>query len=703
MKDELKRQCTIVILKITLFFASYLLSVIVGGLIVYATFYGFVNYSLEAIVDLFNEGMIFYGVLLILFNLLICGFFILYGLYPMKFLFRRNKKGLKNQVEISEADNPQLFALIRDVATATGNRMPLHVYVSPEVNACVFYENTLQSIFLPTRKNLMVGIGLCANTNTEELKAVMAHEFGHFSQKTMKVGSAIYYANVVMYDMAFQEDRWDMLLDKLFRSFSNCRYAGWYGLAVYAVLFVLYHILVFAKDLLRWMYKFVNSSYYSLSRQMEYDADKVACDVVGRDVFVSSMVKIEFAANCNENSIILWRRLLYSGHYASLLGTAKFYERVVAEERNTSVSYDVLKKDLYDVEEYHSEISFSNVFSDHPSTRERIEAVKNMPDKRVQNFIPAASLFDKDVERLIEIMVYPTGSGNIAYEEAAHQPALSGEELKEWIKSDCERAFLPLKYRIFFNSMRILPIDYIDIASAASYPFNDENRNILYEYISASKDYTLLLQLAEQDEIEYVSYKGHRYAVSNLPIGEHRSLLDMLYGKCLAVQRQMYAYLSVNSPKEFNVRNMYLYLFDAFGRLGEINQIDEEVAKIAERLQNPIDDDDEPDDFFDVKVNFKTLDKSFRQCISKCNVNIFPFCIGINAVDEKIINDFVAISEKPVPEYQEWDIGQVVDVVCNFTKYKNALNEVLSYVVMSVKRDLVSVAEAIENNKAVGL
>ena len=64
------------ILKITLFFASYLLSVIVGGLIVYATFYGFVNYSLEAIVDLFNEGMIFYGVLLILFNLLICGFFI---------------------------------------------------------------------------------------------------------------------------------------------------------------------------------------------------------------------------------------------------------------------------------------------------------------------------------------------------------------------------------------------------------------------------------------------------------------------------------------------------------------------------------------------------------------------------------------------------------------------------------------------------
>lgn len=325
MKDELKRQCTIVILKITLFFASYLLSVIVGGLIVYATFYGFVNYSLEAIVDLFNEGMIFYGVLLILFNLLICGFFILYGLYPMKFLFRRNKKGLKNQVEISEADNPQLFALIRDVATATVNRMPLHVYVSPEVNACVFYENTLQSIFLPTRKNLMVGIGLCANTNTEELKAVMAHEFGHFSQKTMKVGSAIYYANVVMYDMAFQEDRWDMLLDKLFRSFSNCRYAGWYGLAVYAVLFVLYHILVFAKDLLRWMYKFVNSSYYSLSRQMEYDADKVACDVVGRDVFVSSMVKIEFAANCNENSIILWRRLLYSGHYASLLGTAKFY------------------------------------------------------------------------------------------------------------------------------------------------------------------------------------------------------------------------------------------------------------------------------------------------------------------------------------------------------------------------------------------
>lgn len=84
----------------------------------------------------------------------------------------------------------------------------------------------------------MVGLGLFVNTNTEEVKSIIAHEFGHFAQSSMKIGSVIYYLNTVMYDMAFQEDRWDAWLDKYFRGLMNlCRFGGWYGVIGQIVLF----------------------------------------------------------------------------------------------------------------------------------------------------------------------------------------------------------------------------------------------------------------------------------------------------------------------------------------------------------------------------------------------------------------------------------------------------------------------------------
>jgi Zn-dependent protease with chaperone function len=37
-------------------------------------------------------------------------------------------------------------------------------------------------MFLPIKKNLQIGLGLVNSLNVSEFKAVMAHEFGHFTQ-----------------------------------------------------------------------------------------------------------------------------------------------------------------------------------------------------------------------------------------------------------------------------------------------------------------------------------------------------------------------------------------------------------------------------------------------------------------------------------------------------------------------------------------
>ena len=71
--------------------------------------------------------------------------------------------------------------------------------------------------FLPTPKNLQIGLGLLNVLNLSEFKAVLAHEFGHFTQKSMRVGSYVYIANRFMIDMVAGRDWLDDLMLRLRR------------------------------------------------------------------------------------------------------------------------------------------------------------------------------------------------------------------------------------------------------------------------------------------------------------------------------------------------------------------------------------------------------------------------------------------------------------------------------------------------------
>ena len=105
--------------------------------------------------------------------------FVIYLIKPL-FSFKKNLN--KERVAVSRKDCPKLFALIESLSNSTGFRMPRHVYLTTAVNACVFYNTGFWSIFLPVRKNLEIGLGLFNSTSIQEVKAVLAHEFGHLIQ-----------------------------------------------------------------------------------------------------------------------------------------------------------------------------------------------------------------------------------------------------------------------------------------------------------------------------------------------------------------------------------------------------------------------------------------------------------------------------------------------------------------------------------------
>lgn len=122
--------------------------------------------------------------------MLIAGGTVLWSLVP------RFSKWVAPGPRVEEADQPRLFALIRQVAQAMGQPMPQEVYLFPEVNA--FVANVGGFLGLGGKRVMGVGLGLLAVDNVSQVKATIAHEFGHFAGGDTKLGGLIYATRGVM-------------------------------------------------------------------------------------------------------------------------------------------------------------------------------------------------------------------------------------------------------------------------------------------------------------------------------------------------------------------------------------------------------------------------------------------------------------------------------------------------------------------------
>src|SRR5207302_10138521 len=131
----------------------------------------------------------------------------------------------------------------------TGAPEPARIVVSPEVNAGVFYACTFWGLFFPAPKNLHIGLGLVNCLNLVEFKAVLAHEFGHFSQRSMRLGTYVYTANRIIREIIFGRDWLDESLKVLTPVLKSIRWV------------------------LGGLFRVINFAQASLLRQMAFQAD----------------------------------------------------------------------------------------------------------------------------------------------------------------------------------------------------------------------------------------------------------------------------------------------------------------------------------------------------------------------------------------------------------------------------------------------
>jgi heat shock protein HtpX len=96
--------------------------------------------------------------------------------------------------ELTREAQPELFGVIDDVARATKQATPRHVHAIPDVNAWVSTRGGVLGI--GGRRVMGLGVPLLHLLTVDQLKAVLAHEFGHYGGGDTKVGRLVYHTRL---------------------------------------------------------------------------------------------------------------------------------------------------------------------------------------------------------------------------------------------------------------------------------------------------------------------------------------------------------------------------------------------------------------------------------------------------------------------------------------------------------------------------
>jgi Zn-dependent protease with chaperone function len=204
------------------------------------------------------------------------------AVFLLKALFFVNRGGEVDDIEVTADDEPQLFEFLHRLADEAGAPRPHRVFLSPRVNAAVFYDLTLLNLVFPSKKNLEIGLPLVNSLTLGEFKAVLAHEFGHFRQGSMAVGRWVYVAQQIATHIVYQRDILDRFLVGL--SSIDIRIA-WIGWVLRLVVWAL-------RAILDTVFSLVVLAQRSLSREMEFHADMVSVSLTGSDALVHALHRL---------------------------------------------------------------------------------------------------------------------------------------------------------------------------------------------------------------------------------------------------------------------------------------------------------------------------------------------------------------------------------------------------------------------------
>lgn len=257
---------------------------------------------------------------------------------------------------------PRLYEALGEVARRVDTRPVDEVVLAPGAEISVHQKGAGPfGLFGDKKRVLTLGLSSLHFLTVGELKAILAHEYAHFSHSDTFYNRFIYQVS-----LSIQTTVNGMASSGGILNFVNPVF--WF--------LVLYHK----------CYSLLSAGY---SRSREFLADRMAATLYGADTFRAGLVKVAAEGTLFESSIY--------GNIAHLLQENKAFENMYTafqefrDKQLTAEDREGMYHKLMDEK--------GSLFASHPTVQERFDAVAGLPDAAAPDTAPALSLFD-DVEAL---------------------------------------------------------------------------------------------------------------------------------------------------------------------------------------------------------------------------------------------------------------------------------------------------------------
>ncbi len=529
----------------------------------------------------------------------LAGFGIMISYFLIKFLFKKHINDRSSLTEIKRTDEPQLFAMIDEIVKEAGTDFPKKVYLTYDVNASVFYDSSFWSMFLPIKKNLIIGLGLVNACTKQELKAILAHEFGHFSQRSMKVGSYVYNVNQIIFNLVNDDESYRKAIE------------GWANASGYFAIFAMlaFKVTQGIKWILSKMYSFVNIRHMALSREMEFHADEVAANIAGSKALEESLLRLDLAANSYNNVISFYDGKITDSKTSKNIYREQFFvmnflaRESEIETKNNLPFIKIEETGLFNK----SKLVIENQWASHPSTEDRVARLQQLNISKQSDNNSARLLF-KNIETTEEKLTSKLFS-QVQYDHPSSE--LSFDNFRNEFENNYNKNSFDRIFNGYYDNKNPNTFNQtISNPSETNITFDDlfskEKIELVYTLIALENDKEIIKSIADKTyPIKTFDYDGKKYKSQ-----EAKTLIPKLENQIKTLNEEItqneiniYHYfvgLAKTQNMEYEMRNQFFEFY-------EYDKVYEEKFNLFTELSKALDFVSTTTPFEQIKKNFFNL------------------------------------------------------------------------------------------------
>ena len=282
-------------------------------------------------------------------------------------------------VRVDPSREPALYCLVGEITDAIGAPMPDEILLDTRVNAAAGYKRG----FFTDELTLIIGLPLIWGTDVNTLTGILAHEFGHFSQKwAARASWTVHRVNGWLRRQVYERDRWDIFVENL---------TGKDNL----VLNLAGEFAKLGSMLCRWIMNqlatLATLISLSMTRQREFDADRYQTGLLGSDGYENAVQRVRVLAAAYEATLSDLNIALDGG------------KKVDNLPRMTALRADGFTDE--EVERIKASIQEANtsIWDTHPSSKERIRAARMAVMKPKFDFKGSSRGLLREIDRLSQM------------------------------------------------------------------------------------------------------------------------------------------------------------------------------------------------------------------------------------------------------------------------------------------------------------